>query len=190
MTSLDLQGSALVIIDLQKGIVARDSLPYGSAQVVNKAALLVKAFRNAQLPVMFVHVAFSADFADALSPVADTPMQFPPPPPDWAEIVPELGKMENDVLITKRQWGAFYGTDLDLQLRRRGITQLVLCGISTDLGVESTARDATERAYRLVFVEDAMSAMRSAEDHEHSTRRIFPLIGLVETTKQVLEALS
>ena len=86
----------------------------------------------------------------------DTPR---PRPADWAEIVPELGPEPGDLVITKRQWGAFYGTELDLQLRRRGIDTILLTGIATNIGVESTARDAYERGYRQVFVEDAMAAM-------------------------------
>lgn len=94
-----------------------------------------------------------------------------------------------DHRVTKKQWGAFYGTDLDLQLRRRGIRTLVLCGISTCFGVESTARDAYERGYEQVFVEDAM-ASRSAAEHEHTVTRIFPRMGRVRVTAEVLAALA
>src|SRR5579864_4632088 len=174
--------SALVVIDLQKGIVARDAQPHGTARVLQNAQSLVETFRRKGRLVVFVHVAFSGDWADALQLPADAPMAFAKPAQDWSDIAPQLGPKPDDVIVTKRQWGAFYGTDLDLQLRRRSITHLVLCGISTELGVESTARDAAERNYRLLFVEDAMSAMRSADDHHHACTRIFPLIGFVRTT--------
>lgn len=180
---------ALVIVDLQKGIVARQAQPYASAQVIENARKLLEAFKAKNRPVIFVHVAFSSDWGDALRPLADAPMQFPKPPDDWSEIVPELNARPDDLLVTKRQWGAFYGTDLELQLRRRGITGLVMCGISTELGVESTARDAYERNYALLFVEDAMSATRDAGDHHHACSRLFPLMGMVRTTAQVLEAI-
>ena len=94
-----------------------------------------------------------------------------------------------DVVITKRQWGAFYGTDLDLQLRRRGIDTMILCGISTTIGVESTARDAFERGYQQIFVEDAMAA-HAAEDHRHTVESVFPRMGRVRSTEQVLAALT
>jgi nicotinamidase-related amidase len=110
------------------------------------------------------------------------------PPPDWAEIVPEMGPRESDFVITKRQWGAFYGTELDLELRRRGITTMVLCGIATNFGVESTARFAFEYGYHQVFAEDAMSAF-SAEEHAATITKIFPRIGLVKKTEEILKAL-
>jgi nicotinamidase-related amidase len=111
-----------------------------------------------------------------------------PLPPDFAEFVPEMAPREGDVVITKRNWGAFYGTELELQLRRRGVRTLVLGGISTNFGVESTARDAFERGYDLVLVEDAMAGM-SAEAHHFSVTTIFPRFGLVRSTEQVLAAL-
>jgi nicotinamidase-related amidase len=92
------------------------------------------------------------------------------------------------VIITKRQWGAFYGTELDLQLRRRGIDTIVLCGIATNWGVESTARDAYERGYQQIFVEDAMSA-RDAEGHSHTVASLFPRVGRVRSAEDVLAAL-
>ena len=90
--------------------------------------------------------------------------------------------------MTKRQWGAFYGTDLDLQLRRRGVKTIVLCGIATNFGVESTARDAWERNYEIIFAEDAMSSME-AESHHFAITRIFPRLGRVRSTEQVLAEL-
>src|SRR5450830_1057967 len=119
-------------------------------------------FRYTQ--VFLVRVTPSPDGKDALRPVADAAMPAQTPPPDWAEIVPEMGPKPDDFLITKRQWGAFYGTELDLEFRRRGITTMVLCGIATNIGVESTARFAYEYGYHQIFAEDAMSAM-SAEEH-------------------------
>jgi nicotinamidase-related amidase len=108
-------------------------------------------------------------------------------PPDWADLVPEVGR-EGDLVITKHQWGAFYGTELDLQLRRRGVTTLLMCGISTNFGVESTARDGWERGYRIVFVEDAMAGL-SAEAHAFAVTTIFPRIGRVRSSADVLETL-
>ncbi|MGA2514736.1 MAG: isochorismatase family protein [Candidatus Limnocylindrales bacterium] len=103
-------------------------------------------------------------------------------------MVSELGPEPSDLVITKRQWGAFYGIELDLQLRRRGIDTIFLAGISTNVGVESTARDAYERGYEQVFVEDAMAA-RSADEHEHTVRTVFARMGRVRSTAEVLAAL-
>jgi nicotinamidase-related amidase len=109
-------------------------------------------------------------------------------PPDWSDLLPELGISPSDTVILKRQWGAFYGTDLDLQLRRRGLTTIILCGIATEFGVESTARDAYERGYELVFAEDAMTG-RNAESHTISIQHIFPRIGRVRRTGEIVAAL-
>src|SRR5450759_3491416 len=148
---IDRSKTALVVIDLQKGIVGRQTAPYASEIVVKNAAALAAAFRKNGMPVFLVRVTPSPDGKDALRPVADAAMPAQTPPPDWAEIVPEMGPKPDDFLITKRQWGAFYGTELDLEFRRRGITTMVLCGIATNIGVESTARFAYEYGYHHIF---------------------------------------
>jgi nicotinamidase-related amidase len=186
--TIDKSKTALVVIDLQKGIVGRQTGPYTPAQVVAKAASLADAFRKNNMPVFLVRVTPSPDGKDMLRPIADSVMQMPSPPPDWAEIVPELGPKKGDFVITKHQWGAFYGTDLDLQFRRRGITTMVICGISTNMGVESTSRFAFEYGYNQVFAEDAMASM-AAEDHAFAITKIFPRLGLVRKTEEILAAL-
>ncbi len=186
--SIDKSKTALVVIDLQKGIVGRQTAPYPPEGVVRKAAALAEGFRKNGMPVFLVRVTPSPDRKDALRPVADAAMPAQTPPPDWAEIVPEMGPKQGDFVITKRQWGAFYGTELDLEFRRRGITTMVLCGISTNIGVESTARFAYEYGYHQIFAEDAMSAM-SAEEHLFAITKTFPRIGLVRTTEEILVSL-
>ena len=109
----------------------------------------------------------------------------PRPSPDFSELVPELERAPSDLVIMKHQWGAFYGTELDLQLRRRGIRTLVLAGISTNFGVESTARDAYERGYEQIFIEDAMSGL-SPGAHEFAVKTIFPRLGRIVTTEEAL----
>jgi nicotinamidase-related amidase len=169
--------------------VGRPTVPYTAEAVVANAAALAAAFRANGMPVFLVRVTPSPDWKDALRPLADAAMPAQTPPPDWAEIVPEMGPKQGDFVITKRQWGAFYGTDLDLQLRRRGLTAIVLCGIATEVGVESTARDAYERGYQQVFVRDAMAGL-NAESHANAIERIFPRIGRVRGTKEIIAALA
>ncbi len=181
--------TALIVIDLQRGIAGREVEPHSAAHVVSNAAQMADAFRKAELPVVWVRVSFDLGYADALKPLLDSQAPRGPFPDGWDELVPELGVREADVIVTKRNFGAFYGTDLDLQLRRREVTRIAICGISTNIGVESTARDAFERNYKLLFVEDAM-ASTSKEEHEHSCRTIFPRIGILRSTAQVLSALS
>jgi nicotinamidase-related amidase len=184
--------TALVVIDLQRGIVAMPTAPRPGAEVVARTVDLATAMRAAGGTVVLVHVTPSPDRKDGLRPITDAAVGAAgagqTPPPDWAEILPELGPQPGDIVITKRQWGAFYGTELDLQLRRRGIDTIVLCGISTNVGVESTARDAFERGYQQVFVEDAMAA-RDAGEHAHTVGTLFPRIGRVRSTEEVLAAL-
>jgi nicotinamidase-related amidase len=140
--------------------------------------------------VVQVRVGFAADFADALQQPADEAMVRPAGgmPPMWMEFADGLSVEPSDVQIQKRQWGAVYGTDLELQLRRRGIDTVILCGISTNFGVESTARDLWERGFSLVFAEDAM-ASRQADMHRFPVTAIFPRMGRVRSTAEILAAL-
>ncbi len=138
------------------------------------------------MPVFLVHVDVTKE--TMLNVISDLSFSRPlPASPDWSEFAPELTPTPSDVVITKRQWGAFYGTDLDLQLRRRKIDTIVLCGISTDIGVESTARFAYEYGYQQIFAEDAM-ASRSDEQHYAAVNFIFKRIGRVRRTREILEA--
>jgi nicotinamidase-related amidase len=183
--SIDRSKTALVVIDLQKGIVGRQTAPHASDLVVTKTTAMAEAFRKNGMPVFLVRVTPSPDGKDALRPIADAGMQAQSPPPDWAEIVPELGPKKGDFVITNRQWGAFHGTELDLQCRRRGLATIVLCGIATNIGVESTARFAYEYGYHQIFAEDAMAAL-SIEEHTATITKIFPRIGLVRKTDEIL----
>ena len=183
--------TALVVIDLQKGIAAsgRNTEPNAASEVVANAAMLAAKFRENKAPVCLVHVS-SIDGKDMLNPIVDSaPNWGGERPAEWDEFVPEMNAQKGDIIITKRHWGAFHGTELDLQLRRRGIKNIVLCGISTNIGVESTARDAYQNGYNQIFVEDAMGAM-SREEHDATVKNIFPRIGLVRKTSDVLGMLS
>lgn len=186
---IDKQKTALVVIDLQKGIVGMQTAPHAAGKVVANAAGLARMFRKGGMPVFLVRVTPSPDKKDSLHPIADAPMRSWDPPSDWATIVPELGPEAADFVITKHQWGAFYGTELDLQLRRRGVETIVLCGISTNIGVESTARFAYEYGYNQILAEDAM-ASQDANDHAFAVAKIFPRIGRVRSTKEIIEALA
>ena len=179
MQTLDPKTTALVLIDLQKGITGRTLAPHSGADVIKTAGELADRFRSAGAPVVLVNVAFSADFKDAPRQAVDKPNPVPPGgyPADFSELVDGL-KKPGDICITKRQWGAFYGTELDLQLRRRGIQTIVLGGVATNIGVESTARQAWEHGYSLVLAEDATTGM-SAEMHEFAIQNIFPRLSRI-----------
>ena len=187
---LDPRSTALVLIDLQQGILPLANGPYSGAQVLETAGALANRFHALGALVVRVRVGWSDGAPDMLRQPVD---QAPPVPagglpPDWMDWPAALPAAESDLQITKRQWGAFYGTELDLQLRRRGIRTLALGGIATHAGVESTARTAWELGYQLILVEDAMSAQR-AELHQHAVDHIFPRLGRVRSTTKVLAAL-
>ncbi|MED4282505.1 isochorismatase family protein [Priestia megaterium] len=180
MKDIDFAKTALVLIDLQKGIV-----PIGGDEIVKKSVQLVNRFREQNGFISFVRVDFQ-DGKDALTPETDQKPSAPQErPADWAEFDPRLNVQENDYIVTKRQWGAFFGTDLDLQLRRRGIDTIVLCGIATNIGVESTAREAFQYGYNQIFITDAMATF-TKEEHEATLSYIFPKIGKLRTTQQFL----
>jgi len=185
-TALD-ERSALVLIDLQKRILALPTV-HPADGVVQNAARLAEAFRAQGLPVVRVRVAWSQDGGDM--PVGRTAVARPTtaPPADFEEFAAELGPLGDDIVITKRHWGAFTGTELDLQLRRRGVTQIVLGGIATSIGVESTARSAHEHSYHLTVVEDATTDV-DLEAHAHSFNKIFPRLAETATTDEVLALL-
>jgi nicotinamidase-related amidase len=179
MFDLDPKTTALVLIDLQKGIVGRDLAPRSGAEVCATGIALAKKFRAAGAPVVLVNVAFSADGGDALKQRVDAPSASPPGgwPAGWSDFVDDL-REPGDIIITKHQWGAFHGTELDLQLRRRGITTFALGGVATNFGVESTARQGYELGYEIALIEDACATM-SPELHEMAIRFIFPRLSRI-----------
>jgi nicotinamidase-related amidase len=160
---------ALVVIDLQKGIVGVPTA-HPAREIVARAARLAQAFRELGLPVVLVNVSGRA----AGRTESEAPkFAFQA---DWSELVPELAAVPTDLRITKQRFGAFLGTSLDADLRKRGVTQIVLAGISTSIGVESTARSAYDLGYNVTLVVDAMTD-RSPEMHRHSVEKVFSRLG-------------
>lgn len=182
--------TALVLIDLQAGILGMELAPYGTGQVVAVAAELGRQFAAVGAPIFPVRVGFAADFADVPAGPVDQPMRRPPGglPPNWSDLDPAIAALPAAATITKRQWGAFHGTELDLQLRRRGITTIVLAGVATNFGVESTAREAWQHQYGVVLAEDGCTSV-SAELHSMSVAAIMPRIARVSTAAAIAAAL-
>jgi nicotinamidase-related amidase len=179
---VDAKTSALVLIDLQKGVLAMPVAPHPAAAVNERSMRLAQRFRAAGAPVVRVRVSFSGDLVDALRLPVDQPTNYAALPPGWDEF-PEPPQ-PSDLVITKRQWGAFYGTELDLQLRRRGVRCIVLGGIATNIGVESTARSAAEHGYELMIPEDLCSGA-SAEMHAFSFRHILPRLARITNSDEI-----
>ncbi|OIJ64355.1 isochorismatase family protein [Streptomyces mangrovisoli] len=179
-TALDPR-TALVLVDLQNGIVALPTA-HSADDIVKQGARLAEAFRAKGLPVVLVNVTGGAPGrTEGAAGGGEIPA-------DWARLVPELQQQPSDVTVSKQQWGAFYGTNLDLELRRRGVTQVVLAGIATSIGVESTARAAHEHGYHVTVATDAVTDM-SAEAHANSIERIFPRLGETDTTDAIIALL-
>jgi nicotinamidase-related amidase len=187
MFTLDPKTTALVLIDLQLGIVSRPGAgPHSAADVVKQCVSLARAFRIQGSPVVLVHV----DVNQIQSLTVDEPMRPPgssPVPAQAMEFVPEIGPEPSDIVIVKHQWRAFSGTALDQQLRRRGVKTIVLGGVATNFGVESTARNANEFGYEQVFVEDGMTSV-SVDAHRFSIQHILPRLGRVRSVAEVLAA--
>ncbi len=181
LTKLD-PNSALILIDLQKGIVAMPTA-HPAAEIVSRSAQLARAFRERHLPLVLVHVTGRpAGRTDAVIPNVARPA-------DWTEFVPELDQQPTDFVVTKKCLGAFTGTPLDGYLRERGVTQVVIAGISTSVGVESTARSAYDLGYNVTLVVDAVTD-READAHRLTIEKIFPRLAEVGTTTDVLKLLA
>jgi nicotinamidase-related amidase len=180
VTSLDPK-TALVVIDLQKGILAYAPAD-AVAGVVQNAAALCTAFRERHLPVVLVNVTGGAPGR------TEQPRRAGNPAPDWAEFIPELKQQPGDIVVTKKSWGAFATTDIGEQLQQRGVTQIVLCGIATSIGVESTARQAYEAGLNVTLATDAMTDM-SPDAHQNSVTRIFPRLGETGTAAEIVALL-
>ncbi|MFI0898335.1 isochorismatase family protein [Streptomyces sp. NPDC020983] len=179
---------ALVVIDLQKGIVDGPKA-HPVEGVVAHSVALAESFRSLGLPVVLVNVAGGApgrtdfDYGDDEEDEDDGAAQ------DWVELLPELGARPGDLRVTKTNWGAFTNSPLHARLQELGVTQVVLTGINTHIGVETTARTAYELGYNVVLVTDAMTSF-DATAHDHSVTRIFPRLGQCVTTADLLTLLA
>ena len=180
VTTLDPK-SALIVVDLQKGIVALPTV-HPTAGVVRNAATLADAFRRHHLPVVLVNVAGGAPGrAEQSRSMANLPA-------DWADLLPELKRQPSDHTVTKRTWGAFTNTDLAAYLEKEGVTQVVIVGIATSIGVESTARFAHELGFNVTLAVDAMTDL-NADAHNGTVARVFPRLGETGTTQAIVALL-
>ena len=181
LTTLDPK-TALIAVDLQKGIVARPSA-HPIEEVVARVRALAEAFRARGLPVVQVNVAGGAPGrTEQPRPAAGSL------PDGWTDLLPELDRQPGDHLVTKRTPGAFTNTGLETHLKALGVTEVVLAGIATSNGVEVTARQAFELGFNVAFATDAMTDQR-ADAHDWSVTRVFPRIGETGATGEIIELL-
>ncbi|WP_315762693.1 MULTISPECIES: isochorismatase family protein [unclassified Bradyrhizobium] len=181
LTTLD-SNTALIVVDLQKGLVGLPCV-HPINEIVEHARVLADAFRARALPVVLINVAGSAPGR------TEQPRRIDALPEGWTELLPELNRQPNDIVVTKRTWGAFASTDLERQLKARNVTQVVVAGVATGTGVESTARQAYEQGFNVTLALDAMTDTRS-EAHEYSTTRVFPRLGETGTTREIIGLLN
>jgi nicotinamidase-related amidase len=182
LTILD-PNTALLVVDLQNGIVGSPVAPQ-FAQAVARAKALIDAFRTHGLPVVLINVAGTAP-----GRTEQPARRGGQAPPGFTDFVPELDRQPGDIVVTKRTRGAFASTDLDAQLKSRGVTQVVVLGVSTASGVESTARQAYEAGYNVTLATDAMADQRT-EAHDYSIRDVFPRLGETGTSQQIIDLLA
>lgn len=181
VTSLDPK-TALIVIDLQKGIVSLPSV-HPMAEVVQQACTLAEAFRGRGLPVVLVNVAGAPPGRTEQAPRV---REFPA---GWADLLPELQQQPQDYIVTKRTVDAFVNTDLEAWLKGEGVTQVVIAGVSTSMGVEATARHARDLGFNVTLAVDAMTDM-SLDAHTNSIANIFPRLGESGSTRDILDLLA
>lgn len=181
VTTLDPK-TALIVVDLQQGVIG---LPFihPIAQVINRTRSLLEAFRRNALPVVLVNVAGRAPGRTEQLPRLQAPAA------GWTELIPELDRQPTDILVTKQTWGAFANTDLEARLKQKGVTQVVITGVATGTGVESTARQAYELGFNVTLAIDAMTDARP-EAHAYSLTHVFPRLGETGTTQQIIDLLA
>jgi nicotinamidase-related amidase len=173
--------TALLVVDLQKGIVGLPTA-HPIADVVNNAVKLIDVFRGHDLPVVLINV-------DGVAPGrAEQSRRVSEFPAGWADLIPELNRQPSDHLVTKRTWGGFTNTGLEQHLRQSGVTQVVIAGVATSAGVESTARHASELGFNVALAVDAMTDM-NVDAHHNSLTRIFPRLGETGTTEEIIKHL-
>ncbi|UAY51384.1 cysteine hydrolase family protein [Ferruginibacter albus] len=186
ITTLD-KNTALILIDLQKGVAGLPTA-HTMGTILNNSAKLVAAFRKANLPIVIVNVN-PAGAAWTKTRKEPNPVPNRAFKEDWLEIVPEIQTQPGDIFITKHTWGAFFETKLHEALQEKNVTGIVIAGVATSIGVEGTARQASELGYNISFVKDAMTDM-FPEAHDNSLKHIFPRMGEIGDTVDVIEKLA
>ena len=175
LPKIDIRSTALLLMDLQEGILANYS---GGAMLVSKAQEILKEARKRKITVGFVRVGFEEvdyrkvpDRNKAFSGIV-TPKRFPSEAPD-TQIVSEISPIEGEIVVRKVRHGAMSTTNLHEQLQERGIDTLVLTGIATSGVVLSTLRDAADKDYRLFVIED-LCLDGDPQVHEVLMGKVFP----------------
>ena len=173
--------TALIIVDLQRGL-AGSAFIHPIDDIVTRTCALMTAFRRRSLPIVLVNV-------DGTAPGrTERPRHGGQFPDGWTDFLPQLERQPGDIVVTKRTWGAFANTDLETRLKGRGVTQVVITGVATGTGVESTARQAYEAGFNVTLAVDAMTDARSSA-HDYSIANVFPRLGETGSTQAIIDLL-
>jgi ureidoacrylate peracid hydrolase len=168
---------------------------------IDNAVRLMKAGREAAMPIFFAKGNHRSDNATSALLLTDTNNSLKPWPngevtkgkmhvvagDKSSEVIPELEPRPDDYYIPKYRWSAFHQTYLDLALRSRGIDTIIISGGSTDVGVTSTVYSGRDLDYNMIVVRDACGTSHDQRAHDVLMELIFPRMSRVRTTDQVLE---
>jgi nicotinamidase-related amidase len=168
--------TALLVMDVQVGIVARFG---GGERFLAAVAQALAAARSTGIPVFFVRVAFRPGYPEvssqnrSFSAVAKTAGDMFTDTSPATQLHPALAARADEPVVLKKRVSPFAGSDLEILLRSRGVTRLVLSGIATSGVVLSTVRDAADRDYELVVLTDACLD-QDDEVHRVLLTKVFP----------------
>ena len=185
ITALD-TNTALVLIDLQNSNLSTPKA-HPAEEILDNANKLIAGFRKKGLPIAVINVnpkdaAWVTSRKEAKQPAF-------PEDEDAYKVSGKLNVNDEDIRITKHTWNAFFETELHDELKKRSVTGIILAGISTSIGVEGTARAASELGYNISFALDAMTDVQKTA-HERSIQFIFPRIGETGSTQEIIEMLN
>lgn len=189
--AIDPKSTALLVVDLQNFTMKMPTAPYTAQEVLAANVRLADACRTKGVKVVLIRVGHGGDAAPpaVTNQRVDQGFSGFDYPNDAFEIAPALGPKPGDLIVDKYNWGAFYGTNLDIHLRRRGIKTLIVTGLVTNIGVDTTMRHAQERGYAQILAHDACAAF-SLEEHDYTLKKVAPRLALVRSTDQILAALA
>jgi len=189
MKSKSLQSSALLIIDMQRYFLESKAPAFLDPpdELIPNVIKLVGAFREAKRPIIFTRHAHKKGgstgqmgnwWGDELPYEGDK----------FSELVKGLPVEEADIILTKTKYSAFEETELDIALKREGIDTVVICGVMTNLCVETTARHAFMKDFNVIIIDDAC-ATKSEDYHRASILNLSYGFAHIEKTKEIIEKL-
>lgn len=200
---IEINKTGILFFDILNGYYhqANEKAKARKKPMVEGAVRLMKAGREAGIPIFFAKGNHRADGATSVTTLTDTKIDLTPWPngvpvkdrpvalegSSGAEVIPELDPRPDDYYIPKYRWSAFFQTYLDLALRARNIDTILMSGGSTDVGLAATVFAARDLDYNIVIVRDACASVHDQRAHDVLMDLMFPRMARVRTTDQVLQ---